>query len=113
MTEQKAKELLKGLMKKSQTLCDGFVQLAEATERLNDASSDLFETLSDLAEEHPELVAPDVCPKCHQRDVGQHGEYPCEECGLPTEWGVADGLTKEQEDLVRELQARKKTEAEE
>ena len=24
------------------------------------------------------------CPKCGQVDTGQQGEYPCEECGLPT-----------------------------
>lgn len=59
-----------------------------------------------FVEAHPELVEPETCPKCHQRDVGQRGEYPCEECGLPTEWGVVDGLTKAQEDLARELQER-------
>jgi hypothetical protein len=25
-----------------------------------------------------------VCPKCHQANVGQTGEYPCMVCGLPT-----------------------------
>lgn len=25
-----------------------------------------------------------ACPKCHQKNVGQTGEYPCPVCGLPT-----------------------------
>lgn len=29
-----------------------------------------------------------TCPKCHQRDIGQYGEYPCEVCGLPKLWDV-------------------------
>ncbi len=28
----------------------------------------------------------DVCNTCHQMNVGQTGEYPCVECGLPTVW---------------------------
>lgn len=28
----------------------------------------------------------DVCSICQQMDVGQTGEYPCSECGLPTVW---------------------------
>ncbi len=27
-----------------------------------------------------------VCNKCGQIDIGQTGEYPCPECGLPTTW---------------------------
>lgn len=26
------------------------------------------------------------CPACGQVDIGQYGEYPCPECGLPTVW---------------------------
>lgn len=26
------------------------------------------------------------CPKCKQTDIGQTGECPCPECGLPTLW---------------------------
>ncbi len=29
------------------------------------------------------------CPKCHQTDHGQVGEYPCPVCGIPTLWGDA------------------------
>jgi hypothetical protein len=25
-----------------------------------------------------------LCDTCHQRDIGQTGEYPCTKCGLPT-----------------------------
>ena len=74
------------------------------------AGSEFMDELAKLVKAHPELVAPETCPRCHQRDVGQQGEYPCEECGLPTCWGVADGLTKDQEDLVHEMHAREKAE---
>jgi hypothetical protein len=26
------------------------------------------------------------CKTCGQYDIGQTGEYPCEECGLPLTW---------------------------
>jgi hypothetical protein len=35
-------------------------------------------------EQAQEAVA---CPACGQTDVGQYGEYPCQACGLPKEWG--------------------------
>lgn len=27
-----------------------------------------------------------ICPVCKQKNVGQTGEHPCCECGLPTIW---------------------------
>lgn len=27
-----------------------------------------------------------ACSECGQMDTGQHGEYPCPKCGLPTCW---------------------------
>jgi len=27
-----------------------------------------------------------ICPVCKQKNVGQIGEHPCSECGLPTIW---------------------------
>lgn len=39
-----------------------------------------------LALEIDELLTLPVCGKCGQRDMGQTGEYPCSECGLPTTW---------------------------
>ena len=31
------------------------------------------------------------CEVCGQYDVGQTGEYPCEECGLPLVWDAERG----------------------
>jgi hypothetical protein len=36
-----------------------------------------------------------ACPICGQRDVGQHGEYPCEVCGLPAEWADEEHMPSE------------------
>ena len=37
------------------------------------------------------------CPKCGQTDVGQYGEYPCPECGLPLTWGEVLVMEEESE----------------
>jgi len=46
------------------------------------------------------LEADDACPVCGQQDVGQTGEHPCAECGLPIVWDDAaleadDSIDKE------------------
>jgi hypothetical protein len=40
------------------------------------------------------------CPKCGQVDIGQTGEYPCSECGLPTTW---DGIPQSAADRKLEI----------
>lgn len=36
----------------------------------------------------------EACSSCGQTDHGQHGEYPCPECGLPQLWGeVSESIT--------------------
>lgn len=36
------------------------------------------------------------CESCRQLNIGQQGEYPCEKCGLPTQWdnGLESDLRK-------------------
>ena len=36
------------------------------------------------------------CKSCNQINVGQQGEYPCKQCGLPTQWdnGLPSDLRK-------------------
>lgn len=78
---------------------------------MNKAADAFVEAIEKLILENPGLLeelqedAAKECPKCYQRDVGQTGEAPCEECGLPTRWNVGD-LTKEQLALIREMKTK-------
>lgn len=82
MEKEEAQKALRELISKARRLCDGFIQLAESLERLNDASSDLFQTIEEIVEAHPELVEAEECGP---------GEIPGLEPGTEIEFGDAQG----------------------
>ena len=57
---------------------------------LTSESEHLVHTLNSLKRQldvaQSALVRLGACPVCGQVPNGQHGEYPCELCGLPTVW---------------------------
>lgn len=41
------------------------------------------------------------CPKCHQININQTGEYLCDICGLPTIWDDSFMKTLSEREIVK------------
>lgn len=99
-----------------QTMCDEFGRRVEAMtvglNAMNKAADNFCEAIEKVLLDNPGLLeeiqkeADKECPKCYQRDVGQTGDTPCEECGLPTRWDIGPTFTKEQLKLIREMKTK-------
>lgn len=80
LTDEERQELNESI----QEIVEGFQPFIEA---IGETCRQIVSAISEWVEDNPELMAYlERCPKCKQVDIGQTGEYPCSECGLPMVW---------------------------